>query len=355
MRIGFSLYVGALATMMSFAGITSSAAMYDLTLGHDLRLLPVGRDSLKGRVYARAAQLDSLLAEKQSRINYDTTYIMRPRAKLTLKMRTNVSASAFISKGSKGEYTFRSDIQTDHKATLSVSATYLGLSLGFSLNPANLKGRSKDYEFNLNSYSNRYGFDIAYQEAQTLSGDVVINHETYFMPKGVVNMKMLSINGYYALNGRRFSYPAAFSGSYLQRRSAGSWLLGFSFLGGSLKAGEKRSEYIPSYRIYVGHFGIGAGYGYNLVCRKRWLFHLSALPTLVVSNQNNIKIDGEKRHMTTQFPDLILAERAAILHQFGEKYFAGATLVMTNSLLGDKHIDINYRKWMARLFFGIRL
>ena len=87
---------------------------------------------------------------------------------------------------------------------------------------------------------------------------------------------------------------------------------------------------MPDYRIYVGHLGIGGGYGYDLVVGRNWLIHLSALPTLVVSNRNNIKVDGQRRDMVTKFPDLILAERAAIVRNFDNKYFAGATLVMTN-------------------------
>ncbi|MBQ9230639.1 MAG: DUF4421 family protein [Prevotella sp.] len=302
-----------------------------------------------------AARVDSALLARYNKASYDTAYIGRPHSRLTLKVRGNVSGSAFRVKGRRGGYEGGSDVSTDNKATLSIGASYYGISAGLALNPGKILGHYKDYELNLNAYSNRYGVDIAYQSSTTLSGTVTINGDEYFMQKGVLDMKMLTINAYYAFNGRRFSYPAAFTQSYVQKRSAGSWLVGLSFLGGSLTAGEKKSERMPDYRIYVGHLGIGGGYGYNLVVGNGWLIHLSALPTLVISNRNNIKVDGERRNMATKFPDLILAERAAIVRNFGEKYFTGATLVMTNSLLGDKDIDINYRKWRARLFFGIRL
>ena len=313
------------------------------------------RDSIRQRIQERAVMIDSLLAERNRRVNYDTAYIGRPHSRLTLKVRGNVSGSAFHVKGRRGAYEGGSDVSTDNKATLSIGASYRGISAGLALNPGKLFGHYRDYELNVNAYGNRYGVDVAYQSSTTLSGNVTINGEDFFMPKGVMNMKMLTVNGYYAFSGRRFSYPAAFTQSYIQRRSAGSWLVGFSFLGGSLTAGEKKSERMPDYRIYVGHLGIGGGYGYNLVVGRGWLLHLSALPTLVISNRNNIKVDGQRRDMDTRFPDLILAERAAVVRNFGEKYFAGGTLVMTNSLLGDDDIDINYRKWRARLFVGVRL
>lgn len=313
------------------------------------------RDSIRQKARVQALRIDSLLAEKNSRVDYDTAYIGRPSNRLTLKLRSNISGSKFRVKGQRNDMEGGSDVSTDNKATLSIGAIYRGISAGLALNPGKLFGHYKDYELNLNAYGNRYGVDVAYQSSTTLSGTVTINGEEYFMPKGVMDMKMLSVNGYYAFNGRRFSYSAAFTQSYIQRRSAGSWLVGFSFLGGSLTAGAKKSERMPDYRIYVGHLGIGGGYGYNLVVGRNWLLHLSALPTLVISNRNNIKVDGQRRDMATKFPDLILAERAAIVRNFGNKYFAGATLVMTNSLLGDDDIDINYRKWRARLFVGVRL
>ena len=313
------------------------------------------RDSIRQKARVQALRIDSLLAEKNSRVDYDTAYIGRPSNRLTLKLRSNISGSKFRVKGQRNDMEGGSDVSTDNKATLSIGVSYRGISAGLALNPGKLFGHYKDYELNLNAYGNRYGVDVAYQSSSTLSGTVTINGDEYFMQKGVMDMKMLTINGYYAFNGRRFSYPAAFTQSYIQRRSAGSWLVGFSFLGGSLTAGAKKSERMPDYRIYVGHLGIGGGYGYNLVVGRNWLFHVSALPTLVISNRNNIKVDGQRRDMATKFPDLILAERAAIVRNFGNKYFAGATLVMTNSLLGDDDIDINYRKWRARLFVGVRL
>ena len=313
------------------------------------------RDSIRQKARVQALRIDSLLAEKNSRVDYDTAYIGRPSNRLTLKLRSNISGSKFRVKGQRNDMEGGSDVSTDNKATLSIGAIYRGISAGLALNPGKLFGHYKDYELNLNAYGNRYGVDVAYQSSTTLSGTVTINGEEYFMPKGVMDMKMLSVNGYYAFNGRRFSYSAAFTQSYIQRRSAGSWLVGFSFLGGSLTAGAKKSERMPDYRIYVGHLGIGGGYGYNLVVGRNWLLHLSALPTLVISNRNNIKIDGQRRDMATKFPDLILSEHAAIVRNFGTKCFAGVTLVMTNSLLGDDDIDINYRKWRARLFVGVRL
>ncbi len=313
------------------------------------------RDSVRELRHQQLVQLDQLLAERRNNGSFDTNYIQRPRQPFTFKVRSNISGSSFNVKGAIRDTDIKTKLSADHKVTFSLGVNYRGITAGIALNPASLSGRNKDYEVNLNAYSNRYGFDVVYQMSKSFTGTTHFGETDYIMGKGVVDMKMITVNGYYAFNGRRFSYPAAFSQSYIQRSSAGSWLVGFSYLGGRLKAGEKAREALINNRVYVGYFGLGGGYGYNLVVRRKWLFHLSALPTVVVNNLNNVKIDGERRDMRTNFPSLILAERAAIVRTFNDKYFAGATMIMTNSLLDDNQLDINYRKWRMRLFFGWRL
>ena len=182
---------------------------------------------------------------------------------------------------------------------------YLSKKLSNDKKSAFSVGHYNDYELNINAYGNRFGIDLAYQSSTSLSGDVTVNDVDYFLERGTMDMKMFSLNAYYAFNGRRFSYPAAFSQSYIQKHSAGSWLVGLSYLGGSLKTQEDKPDFMPSYRIYVGHLGIGGGYGYNFVLGRRWMIHLSALPTLVITNRNNITEDGERRKMATKFPELL--------------------------------------------------
>ena len=300
-------------------------------------------------------RIDSLITARYFSGDYDTAYIGRPRERLTLKLRGNLSGSNFdIDRRIEGAVG-RSRLGTDHKATISIGANYRGITVGLALNPASLSGRNKDYELNLNAYTNRYGIDVIYQASKTLSGNMTFNGTDLFLEKGMADMQVLNINGYWAFSGRRFSYPAAFTQSYVQKRSAGSWLVGFSYMGGRLKTTDKKFEGAPDFRVFVGHFALGGGYGYNLMLHKRLLLHLSVLPNLVVLNLNNIRIDGEKSPMRTRFPDFIFTERAAIVYYFSPKYFTGATFVTSSSLLSDRRIDINYRKWRLRVFLGLRL
>ena len=131
------------------------------------------------------------------------------------------------------------------------------------------------------------------------------------------------------------------------------WLAGFSFQGGSMKTTGEGPKDMPEARLYMGHFAIGGGYGYNLVARQ-WLFHLSLLPTLAVYTGDNITLNGVRQYADTKFPTVILNSRAAIVRNIGERHFVGVTAV-SNHLLKNTHgTDLRQSKWRVRAFYGIR-
>ena len=79
------------------------------------------------------------------------------------------------------------------------------------------------------------------------------------------------------------------------------------------------------------------------------------LPTFVVYNRNKMTVNGvdkEARHMRF---NMIFNERVAIVRNFSSRFFAGATLVMNNSVFDDDVVVVNQNKWRARAFLGVRL
>ena len=84
------------------------------------------------------------------------------------------------------------------------------------------------------SYSSKLGVDIFYKRT---GNSYKIHKITGFSDRiptdysedfNGLKVKMKGLNLYYIFNNRRFSYPAAFSQSTNQRRSAGSFIAGFS-------------------------------------------------------------------------------------------------------------------------------
>ena len=303
-------------------------------------------------------QVDSVLAARYYKTPYDTNYVVRPVGRLTLKARLNQSGNDFHARGTVDGLESRADLKTSHKTTFSVAAIYRGLSAGFAINPAKLGGFYKDYEMNVNYYSARLSLDASYQRSTTLAGDIERGDEDSRLESGDIKMKVLNVAGYYIFNSRRFSYSAAFTQSYIQRRSAGSWLAGFSYQGGSLETTEalkERNPDAPDTRIYVGHFGIGGGYAYNWVIGKKWMLHFSTLPAFVIYNRNNMTVNDEQKKAKHMRFNMLFNERAAIVYNFSPSYFAGITLTMNNSVFADDIVTINQNKWRARAFLGLRL
>ena len=306
--------------------------------------LPLSAQNLFQRV-------DSTLTENYRKGNIDTNYISRPMTKWTLKARYNLSGAKIEVEGVENGRHFRSELTADNKSTLSVAVSYLGFSVSAALNPAKLMGKYNDYELNINSYGNRFGWDFIYQDARNFTG--WHDHEgvgRIELPADMLSVKTLNLNAYYAFNGRRFSYPAAFSQSYIQRRSAGSLLLAASGM-----AQHATLDWLLKTELKMTNIGIGAGYGYNYVPARGWLLHLSALPTFMVSSHTSMTFGGIRVPLDYHFPEVIITGRGAVVKQTNNLFY-GLSMVYNFTNIGDEEsFALHNQKWRARAFFGLRL
>ena len=301
---------------------------------------------------------DSILTDRYYHTSYDTNYVVRPEGRLTLKLKGNQTGNGIRAKGTVHDLNFKSHLSTSYKTTISIAGTYRGLSASYSINPAKLAGFYEDYELNVNYYASRFCIDASYQRSSSLSGNMILGENSFRMESGEADMKVFNITGYYVFNHRRYSVSAAYNQSYIQRRSAGSWLAGLSYQGGSIKTSDERKEQkpdSPDVRIGVGHIGIGGGYGYNLVLGKKWLLNLTLLPTFVVYNRNKLTINDESRHAGRMKFNMLFNERAAVVYNFSSRYFVGLTAVANNSLFVDDAVKVHQNKWVAHAFVGVRL
>ncbi len=313
-------------------------------------------DSLAEKGKVVQGKVDSVLDIKEAKKSFDPEYIRRPKEKWMFKARYNAFGSKLESEGvmSDSEHT-RLNLHSNMKTTFNFGVNYRGIALGIGFNPGYLLGLESDLEVNINSYSNRYGYDIIFQSARTYKGTAYRGETSYELEKGVVKQNTLTASGYYVFNNQHFSYPAAFSQTYEQLRSCGSWLAGASILAGNIYAPRNTVSNMPSSRISLGTIAIGGGYAYNLVTKKRWLFHISALPTIVAVAHNHVKYGGERENMSFHFPDIIITGRGAVIRNF-DRFFAGGNFVVTTTALGSRNkLYVNYTKWQAHLIFGIRL
>ena len=296
-------------------------------------------------------RLDSLLSENYQKVKFDTAYIERPKSKWAIVTRLNLSGMAVETEGTDNGESFKSRIHAQRKATVSVGVSYQGILLSLSFNPAQLAGKYHDYELNVNCYRRNFGFDIIYHNAKNFSGHYdQEGHARIELPDDHLAVKTLNLNAYYAFNHRRFSYPAAFSQSYIQRRSAGSFLLA-----ASLMNQHATLEWEPDQELKTFNIGIGAGYGYNFVPHKGWLLHLSLLPTLIVYSNSKFAIGDESTKQDYHFPEFIAVGRASVVKLWSKQY-VGMSMVYNYSNIGDRdQLAVYNAKWRLRAFFGLRL
>ncbi len=262
-----------------------------------------------------------------------------------------MSGTSIVADGYNNDSYFKSKMEAQSKATLSLGVSYLGLSLSVAVNPAKLMGKYHDYELNFNSYGRRFGFDVVYHDAKNFKGwHDQDGMERIELPDDKLSVKTLNVNAYYVFNSRRFSYPAAFSQSYIQRRSAGSFLLAASGMGQ-----RATLDWNQGMELKMTNIGLGAGYGYNYVPGRGWLLHISALPTFIVYSNTSMTFDDTHVPLHYHFPEVIITGRGAVVRQWSNK-FIGLSMVFNYTNIGHKEsLAIHNTKWYLRTFFGFRL
>lgn len=320
-------------------------------------------DSLQQKTRSRLLRNDKLrradslmnARDARARRNYDTLFIYKPPQHWVLKFRGNLSGNEVIVRGNYDDQDRRIELHAAHKLTFTAAVGYRGITLSVAANPLKWAGKNKDYELNLNSYSNRYGFDVIYTNAKTFRGSESVGGEKYDIETGKISQQLLTLDAYYAFNYRRFSYPAAFTQSQIQQRSAGSWLISAMFLGNRISAEESAEPYFPKSELHNYSFGLGGGYGYNLVLKHQWLIHASLTPEIVIFNRSNVKVNGEKTKMPYRFPNFMTVARGAVVHNW-DRYFLATSIVFNYADMGDyDRLRLFQFKWRLRATFGLRL
>ena len=192
---------------------------------------------------------------------------------------------------------------------LGVWVGYRGLGIGYSFPLIRNAGRY----WTVSSTGTNYGliFSLRRFKTQDIKLDAYARfYDAEMDEKGVpyqsyapIWVRSVFIDGYYVFNGKHYSQDAAYNQSVIQRRSAGSLLLGLSWYQSSLDYSDKlNGEFIAAAnnigKIKVQQANIGIGYGYNWVPARGWLFNIMVMPTISVYNRVKVtKYDSNYEFM----------------------------------------------------------
>lgn len=284
----------------------------------------------------------------------DTSYIKRAPERLRVKLMINYSGSSVGMMDSEGgTYIFESQ----NKRTLGFQASYRGLSVGWAFNPERLFNRYKDYELNVNSYGNAMGGDLVYHVADSYRLSTSESSEIGELGQAAIKQSLLMLSGYYAFNSKRFSFPAAFTGSWIQLQSSGSAMIGLSLLRNRLDIEQNESTKNRQSQIRTSGLSMGVGYGYNWVFgrERKWLLHLSSLPQWIIYNRYTLQGETKSTWFSTRPFNVVVIGRMSLVRHF-EKTFIGCSVVVNNSQFDfSRNSGISQIKWRARAFWGFKL
>ena len=299
-------------------------------------------------------RVDSLLSLFNS-APHDSAYMAKPSTKWMIRALGNVGNTStylhLVPMDDSGM--FRADLRGKVRHTMTLSANYRGLSASVSFNPAVILGKRPSLQLNLSAYSNHYGVEVHYENLNRLSGKASRMDYSWAMDNAF-DQNTLTISGYWAFNYKRFSYPAAFTQSWIQKKSAGSVMLGAMYNSSTMFLDESNWDLLNVKDSEMRTLAVGAGYAYNFVPRQKWLIHGSLIPMLMLWNEKVIHGTTSGRVLGTSFPEFSVRGTLAVVRYY-DRFFLGGNLlyVYTYSKL-EKGMNMINGRWRTRLLVGVR-
>jgi hypothetical protein len=178
---------------------------------------------------------------------------------------------------------------------MGIGATYkwatLNLAYGFPfLNPTENRGKTRYLDLQVHNYGRRIIVDLfgQFYRGFYLNNESLRKDDgTYYQRRDML-VQLVGASGQYLFNHRRFSYRASFLQNEWQKRSAGSFLLGWEIFVGR---GKADSSFIPSPigeatnlknidHVSFVETGPSVGYAYTLVIKKHFFITGSSTVSL---------------------------------------------------------------------------
>ena len=215
---------------------------------------------------------------------------------MDLTATSKLSAEHMAAKGLYGELNWESAFRPRSASSIGAWVGYRGYGFGYSFSLTRTNGRNfsigatgSNYGLNLRTRkfstseleASMWGYD---EDGEHSENDVADTWEP-------IDVRTTIFDAYYMLNGKRFSYAAAYDQSVQQIRSSGSLMFGIMWYATSLDYSARQNALliqalgdIGKVKIHEG--SIGVGYAYNWVHVKNLLVNVTAMPMLVVHNRS---------------------------------------------------------------------
>lgn len=219
--------------------------------------------------------------------------------------------------------------------------------------------------FELSLYSAKFGIDLMHlktgnnyriHKAKGFGDHIPSN---YAMDFNGFDVNISSVNLYYILNNKRFSYPAAYSQTNVQRISTGSGILGLSMSTHDLSFDyNKLPKVLLSHlntnmrfdRIKYTNISLSMGYAYNWVFARNFLANISASPVLAYKISKESTVGENSKGFFNRF-NIDLLVRAGVVYNNG-KYYIGTSYLSRTYGFNQKNFSLNNGLGTLQVYTG---
>ena len=262
-------------------------------------LFHMASDSAKGKpALLQPLYWVKTLIDSSAVATVDRGYIVQPKRSWAIEARTTLNQTTLkMTTTWEDPENGLTDLWMKSKNGLSTSAGlwlgYRGYGFGYSKE----FGKTSGSTLTFGAMGGSFGINLRISSYNSDMPDLYIDGQKVSSYDGdddhlddPVKVRTLFLDGYYMLNGKHFSYAAAYDNSLIQKRSAGSIVVGGMYCHSRADYSTDSNWMLTLLMDGVGKLkftqgSIGAGYAYNWVPSRGWLVSVMAIPMLTFYNR----------------------------------------------------------------------
>ena len=286
-----------LLTMMPlYAAAQDLAVTLPIPSGTNKGILSVAADGAKGKpLLLQPVFFLKTLIDSSAVSSIDRNWIEQPKQQLAIEARTtfNQSKLRMETTWEEDDFTMVSKSNNGFSTSAGLWLGYRGYGLGFSKE----LGKTTGSTFSFGAMGGRFGLNLRISSYKSDMPDIYMNGEQVSgrnisddRLEDPINVRNFFLDGYYMLNGKHFSYSAAYDNSLIQRRSAGSVVIGGMYFHSRVDYSADSNWLLTALMKDVGMVkftqgSIGMGYAYNWVPARGLLVNAMAMPMFTFYNR----------------------------------------------------------------------
>jgi len=285
-----------LTLMPLYAAAQDLAVTLPIPSGTNKGILSVAADGAKGKpLLLQPVFFLKTLIDSSAVSSIDRNWIEQPKQQLAIEARTTFNQSKLKMETfwEEDNFTMVSKSNNGFSTSAGLWLGYRGYGLGFSKELGNTTGST----FSFGAMGGRFGLNLRISSYKSDMPDIYFNGEQVSGRNisddrldDPINVRNFFLDGYYMLNGKHFSYSAAYDNSLIQRRSAGSVVIGGMYFHSRVDYSADSNWLLTALMKDVGMVkftqgSIGMGYAYNWVPARGLLVNAMAMPMFTFYNR----------------------------------------------------------------------